>query len=164
LEGVDARIRRRTYTPEEHEAARRVVEQLLRDVASRFPNATVRTDVEEPPGGEGMMELSSSLPGTMRMAALASAHQIDLYLGETIWYEFMTGRRRESEQVLDAVRTRVEAAVAGRFEEKLCERGGKVIASRYVLHRPGRASAWPLRLRPIFLPGRRRTISYKPYG
>jgi hypothetical protein len=152
------------YTEEEHEAMRQAVDRLFREVASRFPHAAVRTNVPGPGGAEGLIELSCSLPETMRLAALAGADQVDLYLGRAIWYEFVTSRRRTSGQVLDAVRGKVEAAVAGRFEEKVCERGVRVVASRHVLHRPGRASAWPLRLRPIFLLGRRRTISYRPYG
>lgn len=139
------------------------VERMLRDSASKFPHATVRTDVWEP-GGPPLMELSCSLPGTMRIQVLAGADQIDLYLGEAIWRELIPTRRRQGDQLVDAARTIVEAALAGRFEEKVCEAGGKIQASRYVLHRPGKRSPWPLRLRPIFIPGRRRLIRYAPYG
>jgi hypothetical protein len=33
------------YTEAEHEAVREAVERLFRDTASRFPHATVRTDM-----------------------------------------------------------------------------------------------------------------------
>jgi hypothetical protein len=153
-----------TYTLEEHEAARHSVERLFRDVAARFSHAAVRTDLPGPPGGPPeLLELSCSLPGTTHVRTIAGADQIDVYLGKTAWLEFLPSRRKP-EKLLDSVRRVVEAVVAGRFEEKFCERKGKVIASRYVFHRSDRRAAWRLHVRPIFLPGHRRTVRYKPYG
>jgi len=110
------------------------------------------------------MELTCSLLETRRVAALAGAETINLYLRERIWLELPITPKRSASGVLDEVRSNVEAAVAGRFEEKLCVWKGKVVASRYVLHSSGDRSQWPLRLRPIFMPGRRRITRYQPYG
>ena len=151
------------YTREQHEAARQSVERLFRDVAARFPHAAVRTDLRGPLGVPELLELSCSLPGTTHVRALAGADQIDIYLGRTTWLEFLPSRRKPG-QLLDSVRRVVESVVAGRFEEKFCELRGKVIASRYIFHRSDRRAVWRSRVRPIFLPGRRRTVRYKPYG
>jgi hypothetical protein len=150
------------YTREDHEAARQSVERLFRDFAARFPHATVRTDLPGP-GREGLLELSCSLPGTTRVAALAGADQIDVFIGEDTRFEFWRSRRKRGTP-LDSVRRVIEAVVAGRFEEKLCELGGKVVASRHIFHSSDRRAAGRSRMRPIFLPGRRRSVRYTPYG
>jgi len=153
------------YSSEEHEATRRSVEELFREVASRFPHATVRTDVPGP-GREGLIELSCSLPGTTHVRALPGADQIDLYLGEATWLELMPSRRKPG-KLLDSVREVVEAVVAGRFEERVREVRGKTIGAKSTVHRPDRkAIVWRytrLSSNALFR-GNRRTIRYKPYG
>jgi hypothetical protein len=106
------------YTQEEHEAMRRAVEVLFREVASRFPHATVRTDLPGPSGRPGVLELSCSWPGTARVRALAGADQVDLYLGQAKRLELLPSRRKPG-QLIDSIRDRVEAVVAGRFKERL---------------------------------------------
>src|SRR5438034_1116693 len=79
-----------SYTEQEHEATHQAVEQMLRDVGSRFPHATVRTDVRER-GGPPLLELSCSLPETMLVKVLAGADQIEPVFGRgdlarAAWY------------------------------------------------------------------------------
>jgi hypothetical protein len=50
------------YTQGEHEAMRRRVEQLFRDVASRFEHATVRTDLPGPTGRPGLIGRPPHIP------------------------------------------------------------------------------------------------------
>jgi hypothetical protein len=153
------------YAPEEHELMRREVERLFREVASRFDHASVLTDLPKPPGGEGMMELSCSLPGTSRVSALAGADQVDLYLGKATRLEFFPSRRKPG-RLLDSVREVVESVVAGRFEERVREYDGKVIAARSTLNRLDRRPiVWrysSLSSNALF-GGHRRTIRYQPY-
>jgi hypothetical protein len=105
------------YTQEQHEAVRRSVEQLFRDVAARFPKATVR-EVPGPNRRNGLIELSCSLPGTARVSALPGADQIDLYVGAKTWLELMP-TRRDPDKPLASVKIIVESVVAGRFEERI---------------------------------------------
>ena len=114
------------YTQEQHEAVRRSVEQLFRDVAARFARATVR-EVPGPNGRDGLIELSCSLPGTARVAALPGADQIDLYVGAKTWLELMP-TRRNPEKPLASVKTIVELVVAGRFEERIRMRKVRYVA------------------------------------
>jgi hypothetical protein len=108
---------RRQYTDEDHEAARRAVEGLFREVASRFPHAHVRTDLPGPGGRPVILELSCSHPGTARVRALAGADQVDLYLGETKWLEFPS--RRNPHKMLASVRNATEKVVTGNFRERV---------------------------------------------
>jgi hypothetical protein len=151
---------------EDHEATRRAVERLFRDVAARFAHATVHTDLPGPPGGKGLMELSCSLPGTTHVRALAGADQVDLYLGQATWLELQPSRRNPG-KLLESIRGVVEAVVTGRFEERLREHHGRVIGARSTLNRPDRRPiVWRysnLGSNALFR-GRRRTVRYEPYG
>jgi hypothetical protein len=112
-----------SYTQEQHEASRRSIERLFRDVAARFQHATVRTDLPGPTGRPGLIELSCSVPGTSHVRALPGADQIDLYLGEKTWLELRPSRRRPG-KILDSVRKVVESVVTGTFKERV--RGRRV--------------------------------------
>ena len=109
---------REKYTAKDHAAARQAVEDLFREVASRFAHARVRTDLPGPGGRPGILELSCSLPGTARVRALAGADQVDLYLGEAKWLEIFPSRRNP-DKMLASVRKAVETVVAGNFKERL---------------------------------------------
>jgi hypothetical protein len=154
------------YTEEDHEAARRAVEELFREVASRFAHATVRTDLPGPMGIPSILELSCSLPRTTHVRALPGADQVDLYMGEATWLELRPSRK-EPARLMDSIRAVVEAAVAGRFEERVREARGKIIGSkstihllsgrRFVCHGSNLGSN-------VLFAGHRRTIRYEPYG
>jgi hypothetical protein len=109
---------RNRLTAEDHAAARQAVEDLFRDVASRFAHASVRTDLPGPSSLPEMLELSCSIPGTARARALPGADQVDLYLGETKWLEVIPSRRNP-DKMLAAVRKAVESVVTGNFKERL---------------------------------------------
>ena len=106
------------YSEEQHEAVRRSVEQLFRDVAARFQHAAVRTDLPGPNELPGLLELSCSLPGTAHVRALPGADRIDLYVGEKTWIELMPSRGHP-EKLLAAVEEILESVVAGRFGERV---------------------------------------------
>ena len=152
-----------TYGEEQHELMRRTVEQLFRDVASRFEHASVRTDAPGP-AGNNLPELRCSLPGTASITALPGADQIDLYLGKNTWFEVLPSRRKRP--AMDFVSEVVEAVVAGRFEEHLRGFGGMALGSMAVFHQLGEPS-WQRSIRARLwrlAPGRKTVIRYRPYG
>src|SRR5438445_5488446 len=99
------------YTEAQHQAVYRAVEELFREIASRYAHASVRTDAHGP-AGNNLPKLSCSIPGTAAVTALPGADQIDLYPGHA-WLEIRPGRGG-SESILTRVREVVEAMGAGR--------------------------------------------------
>jgi len=106
---------KREYTQEEHEAARRAVEQLFRDVAARFPDATVRNDLPAGPNNLPVgLELRSSVPGTTQVSAVVwAADEVDLYMGDHGWAEIW-GR---PDKMPARVRRELERVVTGQYKE-----------------------------------------------
>jgi hypothetical protein len=156
------------FTEEEYRAVVDATVRIFRAVAAPFPHASVRTDLPAygnpvPPGVVGTIELSCSIPGTATVTAIPDADEINMTFGEDTWIEYFPVRL-EPDGDIPYVRMKLEAVVEGRFGEKLRILGGRVQASRNVFARHPDQVRRLLRRRPIFLPGRTRTIAYAPYG
>jgi hypothetical protein len=156
----------RSFTPEQHETVRRSVEQLFREVASRFPNATLRIDLPGASDRQVLLELSCSLPGTTHIRALPDAGGIGLHLGEATWLDPRPSRRSLGKPP-GIVREVVEAVVAGRFEEHLIDTDGSVIGAKSIIHRYGRnrvVSRYRRLSSGVRSRGQERNVRYAPYG
>ena len=154
------------YTIEDHERAERAVEALFREVAARYDHAAVDTNLPGGPNEEPcLVRLSCSVADTTKVEAIADADMVNLYLGEATWLELVP-RRGQPGSISDTVRDVVEAAVAGRFEERVREAKGQVIGSRSTFHlSTGKrfvVVGHNLGANVLFS-GRRRTIRYQPY-
>jgi hypothetical protein len=152
------------YTEADHERAERAVEALFREVAARYDHASVQTNLPDPTTHH-VLRLSCSSPGTTKVEAIAGADQVDLYLGEATWLE-LRPRKREPGSISDAIRQVVEAAVLGRFEERIREAKGQVIGSRSTFQLPSGkriVSRGHYVGANVLFGGRRRTVRYEPY-